>query len=157
MHSMMLAFTATAATAILYTSALAQQSDAKAKICNEFMDSVIRGGKIDEAVKYLAPDFKDHNSRLTSVSRDEFIQKFKAMQASAPGGRLFGGAANGSNGDGAVSAMPTPTIVSSGDVIVFIVSLPPRPDPAHPGQTMPSPTHFDVFKMRGDKIAEHWD
>jgi len=155
---MILALTATAATAIVCTGALAEEpAGAKAKICNGFMDNVIRGGKIDEAAKYLAPNFKDHNARVTSESRDEFIQKFKALQASIPGGRPFGGAAGASNGDRAASTTPAPTIVSSGDLVVFVVSVPPRADPAHPGQTMPSPTHFDVFKMRGDKIAEHWD
>jgi predicted SnoaL-like aldol condensation-catalyzing enzyme len=158
MRSMILALTATAATAFICTGALAEEpAGAKAKFCTEFMDNVIRGGKIDEAGKYLTPDFKDHNARVTSESRDEFVQKFKALLASTPGGRPFGGAAGGGNGDSAAPAMPARTIVTSGDVVVFVVSVPPRADPAHPGQTMPSPTHFDVFKMRGDKIAEHWD
>jgi len=136
-----------AATVLAVSGVVAQESlSSDARVCDDFTREVIRGGHIDQAAKYLTADFKDHNVRLMVNSRDEFITKLRALLART-NGRAFGGGAGGQN--------PTRTVLSSGDLVVFIVPLAPRPD----GGAAPaaSAMHFDVFKMRGHRIAEHWD
>jgi predicted SnoaL-like aldol condensation-catalyzing enzyme len=128
-------------------AAIAQQAlDANAKFCDDFLTTVIRGGKIDEASKYLADDFIEHNVNLTANSRAEFLPKLKAFQDR--GGFARAGAAG--------AAQPQRTVVSHDDVVIFISPRPPQDNPNNPGQKM-IPTHFDVFRLRNGKIAEHWD
>jgi predicted SnoaL-like aldol condensation-catalyzing enzyme len=128
-------------------SAMAQQAlDANAKLCDDFLTTVIRGGKVDEASKYLADDFIEHNVNLTANSRAEFLPKLKAFQDR--GGFARAAAAG--------AAQPQRTVFSHDDVVIFISPRPPQDNPNNPGQKM-IPTHFDVFRIRNGKIAEHWD
>jgi predicted SnoaL-like aldol condensation-catalyzing enzyme len=128
-------------------SALAQQSlDANAKVCDDFLSVVIRGGKLDQASKYLADDFIEHNVNLTANSLAEFLPKLKAFEDRGGFGRA-----------GAAGAAPQQrTVFSHDDVVIFISPRPPQDNPNNPGQKI-IPTHFDVFRMRGGKISEHWD
>jgi predicted SnoaL-like aldol condensation-catalyzing enzyme len=48
-------------------------------------------------------------------------------------------------------------VLSAGDIVVFYTPMPARPDPANPGRMLPASTHFDVWRLRDGKIAEHWD
>jgi predicted SnoaL-like aldol condensation-catalyzing enzyme len=126
--------------------AMAQQAlDANAKLCDDFLTTVIRGGKVDEASKYLADDFIEHNVNLTANSRAEFLPKLKAFQDRGGFARAAAGA-----------AQPQRTVFSHDDVVIFISPRPPQDNPNNPGQKM-IPTHFDVFRIRNGKIAEHWD
>jgi len=141
------AFSLVAALLLSAGAAVAQQAlDANAKFCDDFLATVIRGGKIDQASKYLADDFIEHNVNLTATSRAEFLPKLKALQDRGGFARLAAAGA----------AQPQRTVFSHDDVVIFISPRPPQDNPNNPGQKM-IPTHFDVFRLRGGKIAEHWD
>jgi predicted SnoaL-like aldol condensation-catalyzing enzyme len=146
---------AAAALLLLTPGAYAQeQLDKNAQFCEDFDQNVIIMGKVDEASKYLTADFKEHNLRLTANSLAEFLEKMKGFQAARAaraggGGRRGGGAGRG--------AAPQRTVLSSGDIVVFMRPQPARPDPNNPGQQLAASTHFDVYKLRDGKIAEHWD
>jgi len=45
--------------------------------------------------------------------------------------------------------------VAQGDFVVVIWSQ-PQPDPHDPGQNYPGEA-FDMFRLRGGKVVEHWD
>jgi predicted SnoaL-like aldol condensation-catalyzing enzyme len=136
-------------------SARAQEKlDKNAQFCEDFDQNVIIGGKLDEASKYLTDDFKEHNQRLAADGLQNFVKKmmeFRANQAARGGGRGAGGRGRG----GQTPAMRT--VFSHDDVVVFISPQPARPDPNKPGEQLPASTHFDVYRLRNGKIAEHWD
>jgi predicted SnoaL-like aldol condensation-catalyzing enzyme len=142
-----------AAFLLLAGSAFAQM-DANAKFCDEFDQTVIIGGKIDQASKYLTDDFKEHNARLTANGLAEFSEKMKGFRA-AMAGRGGGGGGRGRGAAGGPE--PVRTVLSKDDLVVFITNTPERDDPNNPGKKLPATSHFDVYKLRGGKIAEHWD
>jgi predicted SnoaL-like aldol condensation-catalyzing enzyme len=128
-----------------------EKLDKNAQFCEDFDQNVIIGGKLDEASKYLTEDFKEHNARLTANGLPEFLDKMKAMRA---GGRGPGGG-GGRRGGGPPRSERT--VFSHDDVVVFISPTPERDDPQNPGRRIPAGTHFDVYRLRNGKIAEHWD
>jgi predicted SnoaL-like aldol condensation-catalyzing enzyme len=150
-----LALAAAAIAALLLPGqpATAQEKlDKNAQFCEDFDQNVILGGKLDEASKYLTNDFVEHNVRLTSHGLAEFTEKLKGFRAGRAGG------AGGAGRQGGQPAAPAArTIFSHDDVVVFMRPLPDRDDPNNPGQKIPGGTHFDVYKLRNGKIAEHWD
>jgi predicted SnoaL-like aldol condensation-catalyzing enzyme len=139
-----------------------EKLDKNAQFCEDFDQNVILGGKIEDASKYLTDDFIEHNVRLTSHGLTEFVEKLKGFRANQAGRRGGGGggaaAGGGGRAGGGQAAAPAPrTIFSHDDVVVFMRALPDRDDPNNPGQKIPGGTHFDIYKLRNGKIAEHWD
>jgi predicted SnoaL-like aldol condensation-catalyzing enzyme len=126
-----------------------EKLDKNAQFCEDFDQHVIIGGKLDEASRYLTEDFKEHNQRLTANGLAEFLEKMKAFQA----GRAGGNRGQGGRGPAPVAR----TVFSHDDVVVFISPRPERDDPQNPGRKIPASTHFDVYRLRNGKIAEHWD
>ena len=141
-----------AAVILVAPGAAAQEKlDKNAQFCEDFDQNVIIAGKLDEASKYLTDDFIEHNQGLTANGLTEFVQKMTAMraaQAARAGGAGRGGRAN---------APRQRTVFSHDDVVVFIAPIPARPDPNNPGKEIAASTHFDVYRLRNGKIAEHWD
>jgi predicted SnoaL-like aldol condensation-catalyzing enzyme len=143
-----------AAALSLAAPARAQEKlDKNAQFCEDFDQDVIIAGKLDMASKYLNDDFKEHNVRLTANGLKEFVAKMTAMRA-AQAARAGGGRQGGGRGNAPQAAR---TIFSHDDVVVFMRPLPDRDDPNNPGQKIPGGTHFDVYKLVGGKISEHWD
>ena len=122
-----------------------------AKFCDDFDQVVIVQGKLDEASKFLTDDFKEHNVRMAADGLQAFIAKQQEMKA-AQAARGGGGRGRGRGG-----APPQRTVLQEGDLVIFYTLNAPRPDPANPDKMLPPTTHFDVYKLRGGKIAEHWD
>jgi predicted SnoaL-like aldol condensation-catalyzing enzyme len=143
-----------AAVLLVAPGAAAQEKlDKNAQFCEDFDQNVIIAGKLDEAPKYLTEDFVEHNVRLTANGLQEFVQKMTAMRA-AQAARAGGAGRGGGRGGGAPVQR---TIFSHDDVVVFLRPIPARPDPNNPGQQIAASTHFDVYRLRNGKIAEHWD
>jgi predicted SnoaL-like aldol condensation-catalyzing enzyme len=139
----------TAAALMVAASALSDPGlDSKAQWCDDFFHNVIVGAKIDQAAKYLTEDFKEHNLRLAAEGLPDFITKFKAMRANTAARPV---------GAGAGGTAPPRTVLTQGNLVVFILFRPSRSDPNAPGQMLPASTHFDVYRLRDGKIAEHWD
>ena len=132
-----------------------EKLDKTAQFCEDFDQNVIIGGKLDEASKYLTDDFIEHNARLTAHGLADFTAKLKGMRAGRAGGP--GRAGGAGRGGGPAAAPAARTIFSHDDVVVFIRPLPDRDDPNNPGQKIPGGSHFDIYKLRNGKIAEHWD
>ncbi len=149
-------FAAVAALALPQPAHAQEKLDKNAQFCEDFDQNVIIAGKLDEASKYLTDDFKEHNVRLTANGLQEFVTKMQGLRAGrAGGGNRQGGAGGGRQGGGAPQAART--IFSHDDVVIFMRPNPDRDDPNNPGQKIPGGTHFDVYKLRNGKIAEHWD
>jgi predicted SnoaL-like aldol condensation-catalyzing enzyme len=125
-----------------------EHMNANERLCNTFRQDVIMGGQIDAAPMYAASDFKEHNLRLQADGLQAFMTKYKQMRSgSAPPARAS-----------AAPPMPRPQwMLSGGDIVVFITPLPAHPDAGHPGETVPASTHYDVWRIRNGKLAEHWD
>jgi predicted SnoaL-like aldol condensation-catalyzing enzyme len=136
---------------LLAGGASAQEKlDAHAQLCEDFDQNVIIGGKIADASKYLTSDFIEHNTRLMAKGLDDFTEKLKAFRANMAGRGGRGGRQGG-------GAPPQRTVLSHDDVVVFITAIPLRDDPNNPGKKIGGGNHFDVYRLSGGKIAEHWD
>jgi predicted SnoaL-like aldol condensation-catalyzing enzyme len=129
-----------------------EKLDKNAQFCEDFDQDVIIAGKLEMASKYLTSDFKEHNVRLTANGLTDFVAKMTAMRAAqaARAGRQGGGRQGG-------APQAARTVISHDDVVIFMRPLPDRDDPNNPGQRIPGGTHFDVYKLVGGKISEHWD
>ena len=120
---------------------------AKAQFCDDFDNNVIIAGKLDMASKYLTDDFKEHTVRLTANGLPEFLEKMKAMRpamAARPAG------AGGGRPPGAPRDR---TVLSEGELVVFMSANPERDDPANSAKQLPASTHFDVYKLRGQDLG----
>jgi predicted SnoaL-like aldol condensation-catalyzing enzyme len=148
---------AASAAAILFFSAgttKAQEKMAKeAQFCDDFDQTVIIGGKLDQASKFLNDDFIEHNVGMLAEGLPAFIDKMKARQEAMA---ARGGGGRG-RGRGRGGPAPTRTVFSHDDVVVFISVTPARPDPNDASKQLPPNTHFDVYKLKNGKISEHWD
>ena len=78
------------------------------------------------------------------------MKGFQAARAARAGG-------GGNRGGGARGPAPMRTVFSHDDVVVFLTPQAARPDPNNPGQQLAASTHFDLYRLRNGKIAEHWD
>src|SRR5262245_42420073 len=110
-----------------------QQVDAKAQLCLDFGQNIVFGDKLDEASKYVTDDYKEHHAGLNSNSLAEYQAKVRAQRA-ARGGR-------GATRPG--GAPPNRTIMTGGDLVVFITLNPAHPDPNDASKTIPQFSHFD--------------
>ena len=137
-------------------AAAQEKLDKNAQFCEDFDQEVIIGGKLDLASKYLTNDFKEHNVRLTANGLNDFVAKMTALRAGRAGG-AGGGNRQGGGRQGGGAPPAARTIFSHDDVVIFMRPNPDRDDPNNPGQKIPGGTHFDVYKLVGGKISEHWD
>jgi predicted SnoaL-like aldol condensation-catalyzing enzyme len=117
--------------------------DARAQLCYDWERYVIFGGKADDAPKYVTNDFKEHNVNLASSGIQDYMATLKAHAAALarPGFTL----------------RPPEIVFSHDDVVVFVRPRPDQDDPKNPGKKIAGGTHFDVWRIRGGKLAEHWD
>ncbi len=109
------------------------------KLCYDFYRIVLRGRRLTEAEKYMREDYIQHNPNAETGIKGfkEFFSKL--------GGEL-----------------PIPEtladlvwIQAEGDIVTLALRR-EHDDPAHPGHKY-STTWFDMFRVEGGKIAEHWD
>ena len=112
---------------------------ANKKLCYDFYRIVLRGRRLTEAEKYMREDYMQHNPNAETG-----IKGFKDF-FSKLGGEL-----------------PIPetladlvSIHAEGDLVTLALRR-EHDDPAHPGQKYTT-TWFDMFRIEGGKIAEHWD
>ena len=154
-HAVRMVFLICSACAVLLLfagAAFARKSQgASPQVCDDFFDNVIRDGKFDDSSKYLTDDFIEHNVNLTANSRVEFVTRLRAYNDK-------GGFNRFRTQDRAAAALARSqrTVFAHDDVVVFIVKMAPADDPDNPGQKIVR-SHFDVYKFRNGKIAEHWD
>ncbi|MEY4760288.1 MAG: hypothetical protein RLZZ200_144 [Pseudomonadota bacterium] len=107
----------------------------------DFWRIVYEGGHVDEAPKYMAPEYIQHNPNLPS-GRDTFMNFFRTARPAKPVLDHM--------------KMPVVSITAEGDRVVILSARKVR-DRAKPEHVYYI-TWFDAFRI-DDKglIAEHWD
>jgi predicted SnoaL-like aldol condensation-catalyzing enzyme len=125
-------------------AALLQSDDPKLaankKLVFDMWRAIIQGAHTELAAKYFRKDYIQHNPNV-ATGRDAMIAYMKSTRPVRPIDPKI--------------TFPVVAIMAEGDkVLVATVSY--TPDPTAPG-TKYAGTHFDLFRIQGGKIAEHWD
>ena len=110
------------------------------KIVYDFWREVLEAGHMELASQFLAESYIQHNPNVPT-GRQSFIDLFSKYMKPQP----------------FVDSIKTPlvAIVAENDLVVFIYKI-ELPDPKNPSKNYTT-TGFDMFRIEGDKIAEHWD
>jgi predicted SnoaL-like aldol condensation-catalyzing enzyme len=113
---------------------------ANKRIVYDFWREVFEGRHMDLAEKDMAEGYIQHNPNVPS-GRAAFVEFFSKLSGPKPI-------------EAQVKA-PLVALVAEGDLVVlgFVRELPDPKDPAKKYTT----TWFDMFRLEGGKIAEHWD
>ena len=113
---------------------------ANKRLVYDFWREVLEGGHMDEAPRYLAESYIQHNPNVPS-GRAAFVAFFsKVVKEKDVQTRV---------------QAPLVSIVAEGDLVVLsFVSH--RTDPKHASQKYTT-TWFDMFRVENGKIVEHWD
>ena len=113
---------------------------ANKRIVYDFWREVFEGRHMDLAEKYMAESYIQHYPNVPT-GRAAFVEFFSKLSGPKPI-------------EAQVKA-PLVALVAEGDFVVlsFVRELPDPKDPTKKYTT----TWFDMFRLEGGKIAEHWD
>ena len=113
---------------------------ANKRLVYDFWREVFEAGQLGLAEKYLVEDYIQHNPNVPTGRSGfvEFFKKFSQPKAIEP----------------RVKA-PLVAIVAEGDFVVLSF-VSEQADPKDPSKKYTT-TWFDMFRIEGGKIAEHWD
>ncbi len=113
---------------------------ANKRLVYDFWREVFEAGQLDRAEKYLTEQYIQHNPNVPSGRAGfvDFFSKFAKRRDVSP-----------------QVAAPLVAITAEGDIVVlsFVAE---RKDPKDPARSYTT-TWFDMFRLEGGKIAEHWD
>ena len=113
---------------------------ANKRLVYDFWREVFEAGHMDLAEKYMAEGYIQHNPNVPT-GRTAFIDFFSKNVA-----------------PGAIQPRvkaPLVAILADGDFVVLAFAR-EAPDPKDPAKKYTT-TWFDMFRLEGGKIAEHWD
>jgi predicted SnoaL-like aldol condensation-catalyzing enzyme len=113
---------------------------ANKRIVYDFWREVFEGRHMDLAEKYMAESYIQHNPNV-ATGRAAFVEFFSKLSGPKPI-------------EAQVKA-PLVAIVAEGDIVVLSF-VREGPDPKDPTKKYTT-TWFDMFRLEGGKIAEHWD
>jgi predicted SnoaL-like aldol condensation-catalyzing enzyme len=113
---------------------------ANKRLVYDFWREVFEGGHMELADKYMAESCIQHNPNVPS-GRAAFIEFFQKFRKPAPI-------------EPRIKA-PVVAIVAEGDVVVLSFAR-ENADPKDASRKYTT-TWFDMFRLEGGKIAEHWD
>ena len=105
---------------------------ANKRLVYDFWREVFEGGHMELADKYMAEGYIQHNPNVPT-GRAAFIEAFSAR----------------------VKPREIAAILADGDLVVLAFAR-EGVDPKDPAKKF-STTWFDMFRIEGGKIAEHWD
>lgn len=106
----------------------------------DFWREVFEAAQMDRAANYLTEAYIQHNPMVPS-GRQAFIDFFSRFKKPAPISDRVAG--------------PLVAITAEKDLVVLSF-VREYPDPKDPAKTYTT-TWFDMFRIEGGKIAEHWD
>lgn len=106
----------------------------------DFWREVFEGGHMELVDKYMAESYIQHNPNVPT-GRAAFVEFFAKFRRPAPI-------------ESRIKA-PVVAIVAEGDYVVLSF-VREQPDPKDPTKKYTT-TWFDMFRLEGGKIAEHWD
>jgi len=113
---------------------------ANKRLVYDFWREVFEGGHMELADKYMAESYIQHNPNVPT-GRAAFVEFFSKVAKPQPI-------------EARVKA-PLVAIVADGDLVVLSFAR-ERPDPKDASKKYTT-TWFDMFRIEGGKIAEHWD
>lgn len=125
--------------AVLLQSADPQLARNK-RLVYDFWREVFEAGHLDRADRYLAEGYIQHNPNVPT-GRAAFVEFFGKVRKPRPI-------------EPKVTA-PLVAITAEGDLVVLSF-VREQPDPKDPSKKYTT-TWFDMFRIEGGKIAEHWD
>jgi predicted SnoaL-like aldol condensation-catalyzing enzyme len=113
---------------------------ANKRLVYDFWREVFEGGHLELADKYLAESYIQHNPNVPTgrAAFVEFFGRFAKPRAIA-----------------ATVGAPLVAITAERDLVVLSF-VSERQDPKDPSKSYTT-TAFDMFRIEGGKIAEHWD
>ena len=116
------------------------KADSNKRLVYDFWREVFEGGHMELADKYMAESYIQHNPNVPT-SRAAFIEAFsKRVKPQTIEVRV---------------KAPLVAIVAEGDFVVLSF-VREGADPKDPSRKYTT-TWFDMFRIEGGKIAEHWD
>jgi predicted SnoaL-like aldol condensation-catalyzing enzyme len=125
-------------------AALLQSSDPKLaankKLVFDMWRAIIQGAHTELAPRYFTKDYIQHNPNV-ATGRDAMVTYMKATRPVRPIAPNI--------------TFPVIAIMAEGD-LVMVATVSHTADPENPGHQYAG-THFDMFRIEGGKIAEHWD
>jgi predicted SnoaL-like aldol condensation-catalyzing enzyme len=113
---------------------------ANKKLVFDMWRAIIQGGHVEMAEQYFTPGYIQHNPNV-ATGRAAFIDFFSKLSGPKPI-------------EAQVKA-PLVAIVAEGDMVVLSF-VREGADPKDPTKKYTT-TWFDMFRLEGGKIAEHWD
>jgi predicted SnoaL-like aldol condensation-catalyzing enzyme len=116
------------------------QLDSNKHLVFNFWREVLEAGHLDLAPKYLTASYVQHNPNVP-IGRDGFVKFFSQFSKPQPISPRI--------------KAPLVDVVAEGDLVVLSF-VSPQADPKNPSKTYTT-TSFDMFRIEGGKIAEHWD
>ncbi len=102
--------------------------------------AIIQGGHTELAPGFFTESYIQHNPNVAS-GRDALVAYIRQTRPVRPIEPRFN--------------FPVVALMAEGD-LVMVATVAYAPDPEKPGHKYPE-THFDLFRIEGGKIAEHWD
>jgi predicted SnoaL-like aldol condensation-catalyzing enzyme len=113
---------------------------ANKRLVYDFWREVFEGGHLESSEKYMAESYIQHNPNV-ATGRAGFVDFFSRFAKAKPV-------------EPRIKA-PLVTIVAEGD-LVMLGFVKEAADPKDPNKKYTT-TWFDMFRVEGGKIAEHWD
>ena len=113
---------------------------ANKKLCYDFFRVVLRARHLDEAGKYMKDDYIQHNPNA-----DTGLAGFVAYFSKLPGGQ-----------HPVLDTLSGLVAIQAEGNFVTLSFVREMPDPKDKDQKYTT-TWFDMFRIEGGKIAEHWD
>ncbi len=113
---------------------------ANKRLVYDFWRSIIDARRMDGIEKYLAESYIQHNPTVPT-GRAGFVSHFASEVEDRPIQSRV--------------TFPIVSIVAEGDMVVMAF-ISERKDPKEPTKKYTT-TWFDMFRIEGGKIAEHWD
>lgn len=113
---------------------------ANKRLVYDFWREVFEGGHLELAEKYMTEGYIQHNPNVPT-GRAAFVEFFGKFTKPKPIAASVGA--------------PLVAITAEGNLVVlsFVAK---REDPKDPGKSYTT-TWFDMFRIEGGRIAEHWD
>lgn len=113
---------------------------ANKKLVYDMYRAIVQGGRYEMAERYFTEGYIQHNPNVAS-GRDELVKFIRNSrpQREIPPALTF----------------PLISIIAEGDM-VMVATVTSEEDPEKPGERYAT-THFDLYRIEGGLIAEHWD
>ena len=112
---------------------------ANKRLVYDFWREVLEARHMDLANKYLTESYIQHNPNV-ATGRAALVKYFSQFPTTPIAAHV---------------KAPLINIVAEGDLVI-VCSVQPMPDAKDPSKSYTT-TQFDMFRIEGGKIAEHWD